>query len=154
VANGVNYFAGFSQITDPGFAQVSPTCAASSSNCNGVLAGYNNKAITDSNGNIILMNPQPGNVGSLGYDVFRGPSRFDLDMNLVKRFRITETKEFEFRMDVVNILNHPNFAPPSAGNLSINAAGTFGRITSTASGTNIGGNGGMRSIVFNSRINF
>ena len=119
-----------------------------------MLNGYNNKALTDANGNLILINPQPGDAGSLGRDVFRGPSRFDLDMNLVKRFRIAETKQFEFRMDVVNILNHPNFAPPSATNLNMNNAGTFGVITSLASGTNIGGNGGMRSIIFNTRFNF
>jgi Carboxypeptidase regulatory-like domain len=154
VANGVTYFAGFSQITDPTFAQISPLCAASTSNCDGLLNGYSNKALTDAKGNLILINPQPGNAGSLGRDVFRGPSRFDLDMNLVKRFRITETKEFEFRMDVVNVLNHPNFSAPSATNLSINQAGNFGAITSLASGTNIGGNGGLRSFVFNTRINF
>jgi hypothetical protein len=154
IDNGVVYFAGFKQVTDPTFAQLSPTCAASTSNCDGLFNGYNNKALTDANGNLILINPQPGNVGSLGRDVFRGPSRFDLDMNLVKRFRITETKEFEFRMDVVNVLNHPNFAAPSATNLNMNTAGNFGNITSLASGTNIGGNGGMRSIIFNSRFNF
>ena len=31
---------------------------------------------------------------------------------------------------------------------------TFGQITSTASGVNTGGNGGMRSFVIDSRINF
>jgi hypothetical protein len=153
--NGVNYFAGLKQLTDPTFAQISPTCNApvTPTPCDGLIAGYNNKALADANGNIFLINPQPGQLGSLGGDLFRGPSRFDLDMNLLKRFRITETKEFEFRMDVVNILNHPNFAAPSATNSSINQA-NFGNITSLASGTNIGGNGGMRSIVFNSRINF
>jgi hypothetical protein len=153
VANGVTYFPDITQTTDPGFARISPNCVAAGS-CDSLVQGYSNKALVDANGNIFLINPQPGHAGSLGRDVFRGPSRFDLDMNLVKRFRITETKEFEFRMDVVNILNHPNFAPPSATNLNINGAGLFGSITSTASGTNIGGNGGMRSIVFNTRINF
>src|SRR5207253_3800965 len=52
-----------------------------------------------------------------------------LDMNLIKRVKITETKEFEFRLDALSVLNHPNFGNP---NLNINAA-TFGRIT-TATG--------------------
>jgi Carboxypeptidase regulatory-like domain len=154
LANGVTYFAGLQQITDPTFAQISPNCVAAGSCDNLYASGYTNKAIADANGNPFLVNPQPGSDGSLGRDVFRGPSRFDLDMNLVKRFRITETKEFEFRMDVVNVLNHPNFAAPSAANLSINNAGNIGTITALGSGTNIGGNGGLRSIVFNTRINF
>jgi len=31
---------------------------------------------------------------------------------------------------------------------------TFGQITSLAAGVNTGGNGGMRSFIFNTRINF
>ena len=49
-------------------------------------------------------------------------------MNLIKRVRVTETKEFEFRVDAVNVLNHANFSNPA---LNINAT-TFGRITSTS----------------------
>jgi len=53
---------------------------------------------------------------------------------------------------VINALNHPNFAAPT---LNINgAAGTFGQITSLAAGTNVGGNGGMRSFLINTRVNF
>ena len=39
--------------------------------------------------------------------------RFRFDMSLVKRFKITETKQFEFRIAAVNVLNHPNFAAPT-----------------------------------------
>ena len=101
---------------------------------------------------MILVNRQPGEKGTLGYSTVRGPSFFDLDMNLVKRFRIMENRQFELRLDVINVLNHPNFAAPS---LNINgAAGTFGQINALAAGTNVGGNGGMRSFLLNTRINF
>jgi hypothetical protein len=116
-----------------------------------MIAGYTNKAITDPSGNIILVNPLPGQVGNLGLSTLRGPSRFDLDMNMVKRFKITETSQFELRIDAVNILNHPNFGAPST---AMNTSGTFGRITALASGLNTGGNGGMRSFVINTRVNF
>jgi len=72
-------------------------------------------------------------------------------MNLIKRFRIHETREFEFRLDAINILNHPNFGNPGAtnsnrdGNLNINIANTFGRITTAT---------GSRRFVVNTRINF
>jgi hypothetical protein len=149
--SGVNYFSGYSQVTDPGFSQISPSCAATSANCNGLLTGYSNKALADANGNIILVNPNPGEVGNLGQSTLRGPGRFDLDMNILKKIRIDEAKSVEIRVDVVNVLNHPNFGTPST---ALNSNGTFGRITTLASGTNIGGNGGMRSFVMNLRFNF
>jgi hypothetical protein len=74
---------------------------------------------------------------------------------MVKRFRITERTQFEFRIDAINVFNHPNFANP---NTSINSIGSFGQISSTLNGqpgaANPGGNGGSRSFVINSRINF
>ena len=55
------------------------------------------------------MNPAPGQVGSLGLRWIEGPGHLGLDVNLIKRVRISETKEFEIRVDTVNVLNHPNF---------------------------------------------
>ena len=63
-------------------------------------------------------------------------------MNLVKRVRLGERKEFEFRVDAIDVLNRPNFANPDT---DINSP-SFGRITAT--------NGGNRIIVLNARINF
>jgi len=144
LANGVTYFDGFTQVQDPGFANISSS--------NGLNSAYTNKAIKDPNGNIILVNPQPGQIGTLGYGTIRGPKSLYFDMNLIKRFNVTDTKQLEFRLDVVNILNHPNFAAPT---LAMNGTtGTFGNITSLAAGSNIGGNGGMRSFIFNTRVNF
>ena len=151
--NGVTYFDGYKQIADPGLAAASPTCAASASACNTLSAGYSNKAILDPKGNMILVNPGPGQGGTLGYATVRGPGAMYFDMNLVKRVQITETKQFEVRIDAVNILNHPNFAPPNNTSLSINDA-SFGTISSLAAGANIGGNGGMRSFIVNTRLNF
>jgi hypothetical protein len=139
----VVYFNGYTQATDPGFASVSPTCAASTAACNGLVSGYNNKAIVDPNGNTVLVNPQPGQLGTLGYGSLKGPRSLSFDMNMVKRFNITETKSFEFRVDAINILNHPNFSNPTT---NINGVGTFGRITTT--------NGSSRRFVLNTRINF
>jgi len=146
VANGVNYFSGYTVVTDPTFAQTSP-CGSSTTACNTLAAGYNLTAIKDPNGNIILTNPQPGTIGNLGQSVVRGPKALYLDMNIVKRFQITESKQFEFRIDAVNILNHANFAAPTTSIDSPN----FGRITALS--TELVGNG-MRSFIINTRLNF
>ena len=153
-ATGVNFFSGLTQVADPSLAAVSPTCAGTgvaTTACNSMATAYTNLAIGDASGNLIWVNPQPGQTGSYGQNGLRGPGRFDLDMNIVKRVKIAENKQLELRLDVVNVLNHPNFSNPST---SINGSGTFGRITSLASGSNIGGNGGMRSFVINTRFNF
>ena len=157
VAQFPNYFNGYTTALDTAsFAAVSPACApvapaTTTTACNSLFTSYTNRALLDPNGNVIAVNPNPGQVGSLGPNTLRGPGFFDLDMNMVKRFKITETKNFEFRVDAINILNHPNFSGP---NTSINSIGTFGQITSLAAGLNTGGNGGMRSFLVNTRINF
>jgi hypothetical protein len=40
--------------------------------------------------------------------IFRwtGPGRLELDANLVKKVRVDEKRDFEFRADVVNVMNH------------------------------------------------
>jgi hypothetical protein len=116
-----------------------------------VSGSFSNRALQDPSGNIVLVNALPGQAGNFGAMTVRGPGRFDLDMNVVKRIVIDESKSVELRVDAVNVLNHPNFSNPG---LSINSNGNFGRITSLASGQNIGGNGGMRSFVLNLRFNF
>ena len=70
-----------------------------------------------------------------------GPKSFNLDMNLIKRVKLAETKEFELRVDAINVLNHPVFDNP---NLNINST-DFGRITSAK---------GTRTFVLNARVNF
>jgi hypothetical protein len=149
LGNAVTFFNGYSIVTDPGLSQASPTCApagvTTTTNCNGMLAGYNLTAVQDPSGKLVLVNPGPTQTG--GLPVVRGPKSLNFDMNLVKRIRITETKTFEFRIDAVNVLNHANFAAP---NVSIDST-NFGRIT--ALNTELVGNG-MRSFIVNTRLNF
>jgi len=142
-STGVTYFQGWTTVADPGFSLVS--------SLDGLTSGFSNKALQDPAGNIVLGNAQPGRAGNFGAMTLRGPGRFDLDMNVVKQIKVDETKSVELRLDVVNVMNHPNFSNPAT---TINTTGTFGRITTLASGQNIGGNGGMRSFVINTRFNF
>jgi hypothetical protein len=78
----------------------------------------------------------------------------------MKNFSVTENSKFQFRADVFNILNHPNFANPDGGICSLvtPATGTtpaaclpnpnFGRVGQTIadnSGSQIG-NGTARQV--------
>jgi hypothetical protein len=57
--------------------------------------------------------PAPGQWGDLGRNALSGPSFYQADMIFAKKFRFTETMNFEFRTEVFNIFNKTNFANPS-----------------------------------------
>ena len=86
---------------------------------------FSNRAIADAQGNVILANPAPGQLGTLGQRWIEGPSHVGLDANLVKRVRIAENKEFEVRIDAINVLNTPRWQDPVTDINSPN----FGRMT-------------------------
>jgi len=56
--------------------------------------------------------PAPGQFGNLTRNKLSGPSFRQLDITLAKRFRFTETMNFQFRAEFFNILNTANFANP------------------------------------------
>ena len=124
---------GLQQVTDPDRNTVT--------SLQGTQSSFSNRAIANSQGSLLLVNPLPGQIGTLGNRWIEGPGTIDLDLNLVKRVRIDEAKEFEFRLDAVNVLNRANFGNPT---LDINST-SFGRITSAS---------GNRSFVINARVNF
>lgn len=71
--------------------------------------------------------PVAGQIGTGGRNAFRGPRFFDVDMSLVKKFKITERYAVSFRAEAYNLFNNPNFAAPNA-NLSTLAS--FGKLPS------------------------
>jgi hypothetical protein len=68
--------------------------------------------------------------GDAGRTFGTGPGAVNLDCSLLKDFSITERIVTQFRAEVLNTLNHPNFANP---NTQFGAA-TFGQITSLVAG--------------------
>ena len=79
----------------------------------------------------VFTNPGPGTIGTLQRRMFYGPWTFDLDAGVQKLTRITERNTIEFRMEVGNVFNHPNF---TVGDQNINST-TFGQVTSNFSTT-------------------
>jgi hypothetical protein len=56
--------------------------------------------------------------GNAGRNILIGPGITDLDFSVFKNNhirRISEAFNIQFRMEIFNILNHPNFAPPGPG---------------------------------------
>jgi hypothetical protein len=104
------------------------------------------------NNSVVLANPAPGTVGTLGRAWIEGPGHIGLDVNVIKRVRIGEQRELEFRVDAVNVMNTPYWGNP---NVDINS-NQFGRITaSDVTGANSADfRSGNRRFTFNARVNF
>jgi hypothetical protein len=65
--------------------------------------------------------PEPGQNGS-GRNIFVASPYWNLDLSFIKRFRLTERFNVQFRTEMFNALNHPNFDNPrdaSVGSPSI-----------------------------------
>jgi hypothetical protein len=76
-------------------------------------------------------NPSDRTYG-LGRNVLRGPHVTNLDIALAKTTSLTERYKLEFRAELFNALNHPEFAQPTLADGATNIEGpTFGQITST-----------------------
>jgi hypothetical protein len=76
--------------------------------------------------------PPPGSNGS-GRNIFRGPNYWNLDLGIVKLFNITERVKLQFRTEMFNALNHPNFDNPrsaSVGSPTVTSS-QFGRTCCT-----------------------
>ena len=90
---------------------------------NGGPAGYLNKAA--------FSLPAPGTYGNLGRNTLRGPNFSNLDFSLFKNFTTPwfgkEKGTVQFRAEVFNLPNHPNF-DAAVGNFS---SATFGTLVAT-----------------------
>ncbi len=78
--------------------------------------------------------PVPGNFGNMSRNVLVGPSLFNWDASLHKLFTITERQNIEFRWELFNSWNHPNWGNPNMtwGSTSLTTPGpAFLTITST-----------------------
>jgi hypothetical protein len=95
--------------------------------------------------------PVATSIGQTNYAVlggapaqFLGPGFHRLDFSLFKNFRVTEKTHLEFRAEIFNLTNTPNFSAPGFGGNGVTAApgsldytsSTFGTINSTRDGQN------------------
>jgi hypothetical protein len=60
----------------------------------------------------VFAKPAVGTFGNLGRNALRGPKYWRTDASLFKKFRFTESKELEFRIETVNLFNHVNLDQP------------------------------------------
>ena len=80
--------------------------------------------------------PAGGALGTCGRNSLRGPGFRQLDASVIKLTKLTERLNLQFRWEVFNVLNHPNFNPaPTSAKLS---SSSFAVVNSTPDGLNPG----------------
>ena len=109
-----------------------------------LIPSSNGTARADANGT---------DIGNVGRNVLRGPRQSNVDVSLIKRFVIRESKTLEFHVDPFNLFNQVNLANPISdpnavmssggsfnpnnGTINNNNAGAFGRIIATSNNPRI-----------------
>jgi len=90
-----------------------------------------------------------GRFGNLGRNVFTGPSAYNWDFSLFKNFTVLERQQVQFRAEMFNIFNTPQFANPGS---TTSSPATFGQSLGTIAA--VGGFGSNRQIQFALRYGF
>ena len=85
--------------------------------------------------------------GNLGRNVVIGPAFHNTDLSISKSGRLRDVG-IQFRVDIFDLFNHPNFGPPG----NIVGSPTFGKITRTRFATGEGGS--SRQIQLGAKLSF
>ena len=77
-----------------------------------------------------FVTPAQFTYGNSGRNILYGPGRVNFDFSLFKEFRVTEGKRLQFRAEIFNVFNTPQFDLPNAAIGAANA-GTITAIVGT-----------------------
>ena len=76
--------------------------------------------------------PALGTLGTMGRNQLYGPGFKDVDLSVLKTFRISERFNLQFRTEIFNLFNWANLAPPNTLNFAgPNAQNGFGQSVTT-----------------------
>lgn len=82
-----------------------------------------------------FIQPLPGTYGNVGRNVLQGPSLFETDLSLARKFNFTERVGLQFRAECFNVFDHTNLNTPNPVVYAAATGGpspTAGLVTSTA----------------------
>lgn len=133
--------------TPSGAAPAVPACASTPTAAFAVPCTFNSTPATPGKNNYPIV-PGTCHPGTLGRDAIVGPNFVNTDFSVTKDTHITERFNVQFRAEMFDIFNHPNFGNP----VLTATSGSFGIITSTRFPT--GDFGSSRQIQFALKLQF
>jgi hypothetical protein len=95
--------------------------------------------------------PAQYTYGNAGRDILNGPGEAAWDFSLIRNFPLRESMKLEFRAEMFNILDSPNFTLPN-GDVSSASFGVIGNTVQPIAGQASGGPGDPREIQFALRL--
>jgi hypothetical protein len=160
-------------ISSPGGGTLPLSATQSTALWNGCLAHANVNTLVNLNtvgcyaslnGKSFLLPPATGTFGNSGRNIFRDTGFHNLDLSVSKNFKFRERYGVQFRAEMFNITNHPNFANPWGGTSGFGAGATAdpsvgpygcGCATPDVAAVNpVVGSGGARAIQFGLKLTF
>lgn len=145
-----------------GFSANNPFVGSLRPDCNfAVSPRAKNFSLPNNQFNANAFETPAGNFGDCPRNYGRGPGFIQPDLSVVKTTKIAEGLSWEFRAEMFDFVNHPNFANPGTSLVSGGAPGTvgsaqpgffFGASASTVG--NLIGIGTARQIQLSSKITF
>jgi hypothetical protein len=114
-------------------------------------------------GNSVMTPPTMGTFGTMGRNIFRDTGFADMDFSVFKDFTFKERYTAEFRAELFNVFNHPNFANPYGasntyfGGSDPSSPGSFGCGCATpdvAAGNPVIGSGSNRVMQLGLKLTF
>ena len=99
--------------------------------------------------NLAAFKTPVGHFGNFGRNVLTGPSAYNWDFSLFKNFKVRERQTLQFRAEMFNIFNTPQFSNPAS---TTSAPATFGQSLTTIPA--VGGFGSNRQVQFALRYSF
>lgn len=79
--------------------------------------------------------------GNVGRNAFRGPNYANMDFSISKATKLTERLNMQLRVDIFNILNHPNFSNPLMPNFGVDMFNNGSSITGPIGNQRLTGTG-------------
>jgi hypothetical protein len=86
--------------------------------------------------------------GNLGRNVVIGPAFHNTDLSIIRNLTVADRYRLQFRVDIFDLFNHPNFGPPG----NVVGSPTFGKISRTRLPT--GEAGSSRQIQLAAKLSF
>ena len=75
--------------------------------------------------------PEPGTLGNVGRNTIIAPRVFNTDISLQREFTLDSKRRLQFRAEIFNLLNHPNFSRTDGGSAIVFSGASARRNSNT-----------------------